>query len=94
MATSGDSSATVPPSSAAPTTSAVPQSAVLLPIVATSGTLVPTVPAAAQPLSTAEALQALTQAIAGLQLQMTAVNHHLADQGARLSALDGRPTLP
>ena len=25
---------------------------------------------------------------------MTAVNHHLADQGARLSALDGRPAFP
>jgi len=59
--------------------SALPQSAVLLPMVGTSGTLVPTMPAASQPMSTAEALQALTQAIAGLQLQMTAVNHHLAD---------------
>ena len=88
----------VPPSSAAPMigvpASTVPQSTVLLPMVGTSGTLVPTVPSAPQPLSTAEALQALTQAIAGLQLQMIAVNHHLADQGAWLSALDGRPAFP
>ena len=61
---------------------------------APSGILVPTVPSAPQPLSTTEALQALTQAIAGLQLQMIAVNHHLADQGARLSAIDGLPAFP
>ena len=56
--------------------------------------MVPAGSAAPPAVTAAEALQALTAAITGLQLQMTAINHQLANQGARLSALDGRPALP
>ena len=56
--------------------------------------MVPAGSAAPSAVTAAEALQALTAAITGLQLQMMAINHQLADQGARLSALDGRPALP
>jgi hypothetical protein len=32
--------------------------------------------------------------LASMQLQMAAMNHHLADQAGRLSALDGKPAFP
>jgi hypothetical protein len=51
--------------------------------------LVNTTPPAAPP-----TLASIAEMLASMQLQMTAMNNHLADQGARLSALDGRPTFP
>lgn len=82
MATSGDASTPVPTTS------------VSLPLVNTSGAVLPSAPPAGGPptlASIAETLANLTTAIAGLQLQMMVVNNNLGDQAAHLSALDGRP---
>jgi hypothetical protein len=92
MSTSADASAAVP------ATTAVPTTGVSLPLVMnTTGMLSAAAPATGgQPTlhSLADTLAGITTALTSLQLQMAAVTHQLADQGARLTSLDGRPPLP
>ena len=83
MATSGDASATVTPSTGVPS-SVVPTSGVSLPLVHTTPPAPPPTLA-----SIADSLASLTTAFNNVQLQMTAINHQLADQSSRLTALDG-----
>ncbi|CAD6220852.1 unnamed protein product [Miscanthus lutarioriparius] len=75
-------STTAPSSSISPASTTSPTSAVSLPLVNTT-------PPAPPP-----TLASIAEMLASMQLQMTAMNNHLADQGARLSAIDGRPAFP
>ena len=88
MAMSGAVSATVTPSTGVPS-SVVPTSGVSLPLVHTTPPAPPPTLA-----SIADSLASLTTAFNNVQLQMTAINHQLADQSSRLTALDGRPAFP
>jgi hypothetical protein len=91
MSTSADASAAVP------ATIAVPTTGVSLPLVVnTTGVLSAAAHAAGGPPtlhSIADTLAGITTTLTSLQLQMAAVTHQLADQGARLTSLDGRPSL-
>ncbi|XP_066355436.1 uncharacterized protein [Miscanthus floridulus] len=64
--------------------------------VATTGVLVNITgaPANMTPPSGPPTLASIAEILASMQLQMSAINTHLADQGARLSAIDGRPPFP
>ena len=62
------------PPPAAPTTG-LPSYSASLSLVSSSGAMIPAMPAMPLAVTTTEALQALTAAITGLQLQMSAINH-------------------
>jgi len=83
-ATANTTNAPAPP--IPPTTSHVATTGVLVNM---TGALANTTPPSGPP-----TLASIAEILASMQLQMSAINNHLADQGARLSAIDGRPPFP
>ena len=72
-----------------PTTTTTASTEASLSLVTTTGALANTTPPPPPP-----SLNSIAEALANIQLQLTAMNNNIADQGARLSAIDGKPAFP
>ena len=69
-----------------PTTTTAASTEASLSLVTSSGALANTTPP--------PSLNSIAEALANIQLQLTTMNNNIADQGAQLSMIDGKPAFP